>query len=130
LKGPFAPFTSKLTGGAGYILSPTAIGKLGDTLQRDLTGAGSGPYKFVSWQPDNQIVLERNPDYWSKDADGTQLPYLDRITLKPFPDENVRLTNVKTGDADVLLGAPPYKDLDDLRKSPDLNVKEIPGLGF
>jgi peptide/nickel transport system substrate-binding protein len=30
----------------------------------------------------------------------------------------------------VLLGAPPYKDLDDLRKSTDLNVKEIPGLGF
>jgi peptide/nickel transport system substrate-binding protein len=130
LKGPFAPFASKLAVGAGYILSPTAIGKLGDTLQRDLTGAGSGPYKFVSWQPDNQIVLERNPDYWGKDADGTQLPYLDRITFKPFPDENVRLTNVKTGDADVLLGAPPYKDLDDLRKSPDLTVKEIPGLGF
>jgi ABC-type transport system substrate-binding protein len=46
-----------------------------EALSRDLTGAGSGPYKFVSWQPDNQIVLDRNPDYWDKDADGTQLPY-------------------------------------------------------
>ncbi len=130
LKGPFAPFPSKLIQGAGFILSPAAVQKLGDNLPRDLTGAGSGPYKFVSWQPDQQIILERNPDYWSKDADGTQLPYLDRITLKPFPDENVRLTNLKTGDADVLLGPPPYKDVEDLKKSADLTVKEIPGLGF
>ena len=130
LKAPFAPFTSKLTGGAGYVQSPTALAKLGDNLQRDLTGAGSGPYKFTQWQKDTQIVLERNPDYWGKDADGTQLPYMDRIIFKPFPDENVRLTNVKTGDADVELGAPPYKDVEDLRKSPDLTVKEIAGLGF
>ncbi|HLZ32315.1 MAG TPA: ABC transporter substrate-binding protein [Chloroflexota bacterium] len=130
LKGPFAPFLSKLTNGAGYILSPTAVAKLGDNLPRDLTGAGSGPYKFTSWQPDNQIVLDRNPDYWGKDADGTQLPYMDKITIKPFPDENVQLTNVKTGDADVLVGPPPYKDVEDLRKATDLNVKEIPGLGF
>jgi peptide/nickel transport system substrate-binding protein len=130
LSAPFAPFTSKLTGGAGYILSPTAVQKLGDNLQRELTGAGSGPYKMTSWQKDTQIVLERNPDYWGKDADGTQLPYLDKITLKPFPDENVRLTNVKTGDADVLMGNPPFKDIEDLKKSSDVQFNEIPGLGF
>jgi peptide/nickel transport system substrate-binding protein len=130
LNAPFAPFTSKLTGGAGYIQSPAALQKLGDNLQRDLTGAGSGPYKFVQWQKDTQVVLERNPDFWGKDADGTQLPYLDRIIFKPFPDENVRLTNVKTGDADTELANPPFKDVEDLRKSPDLTVKEIPGLGF
>jgi peptide/nickel transport system substrate-binding protein len=130
LEAPFAPFTSRLTGGVGFIQSPAAIQKLGDNLQRDLTGAGSGPYKFVSWEPDNQIVLERNPDFWGKDADGTQLPYLDRIVFKPFPDENVRLTNLKTGDADALMGNPPYKDVASLQQSPDLTVKEIPGLGF
>jgi peptide/nickel transport system substrate-binding protein len=84
----------------------------------------------VQWQKDTQIVVERNPDYWGKDADGTQLPYMDRIIFKPFPDENVQLTNVKTGDADVLLGPPPYKDVADLKAATDLNVKEIPGLGF
>jgi len=130
LAAPFAPFPSKLTGGAGYIQSPAAVQKLGDSLQRDLTGAGSGPYKFVSWQKDVSIILERNPDYWGKDADGTQLPYMDRIIFKSFPDENVRLTNLKTGDADVLLGPPPYKDVEELKNSPDLTVKEIAGLGF
>lgn len=130
LKNTFAPFPTRMALGAGYIQSPAALQKLGDNLQRDLTGAGSGPYKFSQWQKDTQIVLERNPDYWGKDADGTQLPYIDRIVLKPFPDENVRLTNVKTGDADVLLGPPPYKDISDLKAEQDLMVKEIAGLGF
>ena len=130
LNAPFAPFPSKLVTGAGYMQSPAAVQKLGDNLQRDLTGAGSGPYKFVSWQKDISIILERNSDYWEKDADGTQLPYMDKVIFKSFPDENVRLTNLKTGDADVLLGNPPFKDYDDLKKTQDLTVKEIPGLGF
>jgi len=130
LNAPFAPFTSRLTTGVGFMLSPTAVQKLGDNLQRDLTGAGSGPYKFVSWQPDNQIVLERNPDFWGKDADGTQLPYLDKVLFKPFPDENVRLTNLKTGDADAMAGNPPSAQTDAVLQSPDLTSSEIPGLGF
>jgi peptide/nickel transport system substrate-binding protein len=130
LSAPFAPFTSRLALGAGFVQSPAAIQKLGDNLQRDLTGAGSGPFKFVSWEPDNQIVLERNPDYWQKDADGTQLPYLDRIIFKPFPDENVRLTNIKTGDADAMAGNPPFKDLASLKSDADLNINQVPGLGF
>jgi peptide/nickel transport system substrate-binding protein len=130
LSAPFAPFTSRLTTGAGFMLSPTAVQKLGDSLQRDLTGAGSGPFKFVSWQPANQIVLERNPDFWGTDADGTQLPYLDKIIFKPFPDENVRLTNLLTGDADALAGNPGAAQADSVLQSPDLTSSEIPGLGF
>lgn len=130
LAKPFAPFTSRLTTGAGFIQSPAAIQKLGDNLQRDLTGAGSGPYKFDSWQPDNQIVLEKNPDFWRKDASGSPMPYLDRIVIKPFPDENVQLTNVKTGDADALAGNPPLKDVSSLQQSTDVNLSEIPGVGF
>jgi peptide/nickel transport system substrate-binding protein len=130
LSAPFAPFTSRLTTGAGFVQSPTAVQKLGDNLQRDLTGAGSGPYKFVSWQPDNQIVLERNPDFWRKDADNNPMPYLDKMIFKPFPDENVQLTNVKTGDADALAGNPPFKDVDSLQQTSDLKLSEVPGLGF
>lgn len=130
LKAPYAPFPSKLTDGAGYMLSPTAVQKLGDNLQRDLTGAGSGAFKFSQWQKDTQVVLDRNPDYWKKAPDGSQLPYLDKVIYKPFPDENVRLTNLKTGDADALLANPPYKDYEELKTAPELTVKEIPGVGF
>jgi peptide/nickel transport system substrate-binding protein len=130
LKGPFAPFPDKLTGGAGTIYSPAAVQKLGENLARDLTGAGSGPFKFVEWKKDTQAVVEKNPAYWLKDADGSALPYVDRIVYKPFPDENVRLTNLKTGEVDMLIGNPPYKDVADLKKDTSLVMKQIPGLGF
>jgi peptide/nickel transport system substrate-binding protein len=125
-----APFTSSLANNAGSILSPAAIQKLGGNLQRDLTGAGSGPYRFTIWQKDTQIVLDRNPDYWRNDADGRRLPYLDRIIFKPIPSTNVRLNNLRTGDADVILGNPPLKDVAELKKSSDFTVQEIPGTGF
>jgi peptide/nickel transport system substrate-binding protein len=130
LSQPFAPFLSRLTTGLGFIQSPAAVQKLGDNLQRDLTGAGSGPYKFVSWDPDNQIVLERNPDFWRKDANGTTINYADKIIFKPFPDENVRLANVKTGDAQAMAGNPPFKDVASLQTTPDLTLNTVPGLGF
>lgn len=130
LKSAFRPFESKFTGQAGYMYNPKAVQALGESLQRDLKDAGTGPFKFVEWKKDTQVVLERNPNYWGKDKDGMQLPYLDRLVFKPFPDENVRLTNVKTGEADALAGNPPYKDVKDLKASTDLTVKEIPGVGF
>lgn len=130
LKGPFAPFPNKVTGGAGTLLSPAVVQKLGENLQRDLTGAGAGAFKFKEWQRDTQIVVERNDTYWRKDTDGSALPYLDKIVLKIFPDENVRLTNVETGDADALQGNPPPKDVERLKKSTDLVYKEISSLGW
>ncbi len=131
LKGPFAPFVNKVASvGAGAILSPAVVQKLGEGLQRDLTNAGGGAFKFKEWQRDTQITVERNDGYWKKDADGSALPYLDRIVMKIFPDENVRLTNVETGDADALQANPPSKDVERLKKSTDLVYKEIPSLGW
>jgi len=130
LKGPFAPFPNKLSGAAGTLYSPAAVQKLGENLQRDLTGAGAGAYKLTEWSRDTSITLDRNDTYWKKDGDGVQLPYMDKIVLKIFPDENVRLTNVKTGDADALNGNPPPKDVEDLKKDSSLTFKEIPGLGW
>src|SRR5688500_8322077 len=71
LRAPFGPFASKLTGGAGFILSPAAVQKLGEGIQRDLTGAGSGAFKFTAWQKDTAITLEKSATYWKKDTDGS-----------------------------------------------------------
>jgi peptide/nickel transport system substrate-binding protein len=127
LNVPFAPFLSKLTGGAGYMYSPAAVQKLGDKLSGDLTDAGTGPFRFISWQRDNQIVLERNPNYWRKDENGIQYPYLDRLVLQPIKDKNQRLNALKAGDADFI-EAPPPKDIKSLQSSSDLVYKQVPGI--
>ncbi len=126
---PYAPFLSKLTGGAGAMYSQSAYQKLGTNVANDLTGAGSGPFKFTSWQHDNQITLDKNPSYWRKDPSGTVYPYLDKLVLKPIPDENTRLANLKTGDLDYI-EAPPPKDIKSIQSNSDLVYKQVPGLSF
>jgi peptide/nickel transport system substrate-binding protein len=48
----------------------------------------SGPFIVASAAAAEQIVLKRNPYYWKRDAQGTQLPYLDELTLNVVPDAN------------------------------------------
>lgn len=43
---------------------------------------GTGPFKVDSWTPNNEMKLSKNPNYWRKDADGVQLPYLDKLNFK------------------------------------------------
>jgi peptide/nickel transport system substrate-binding protein len=48
----------------------------------------SGPFVVASATAAERIVLKRNPHYWKRDAQGTQLPYLDELTLEVVPDAN------------------------------------------
>ncbi len=63
---------------------------------------GTGPFLFVSRDLDNETIVERNPDYWGVDANGTQLPYLDRISFRPIPDEGTRLDSLLSGTTQVM----------------------------
>jgi peptide/nickel transport system substrate-binding protein len=42
---------------------------------------GTGPFKFKEYIPESSFSLVRNPDYFKKDKNGVQLPYLDGITI-------------------------------------------------
>ena len=46
-------------------------------------------------------MLARNPHYWRKDAAGTPLPYLDRLTIEIVPDQNTELLRLQSGQADL-----------------------------
>lgn len=53
---------------------------------------GTGPFKFVSWKHNQEVVLERNPDYWGDE------PYLDKIVFRVFEDENTAFIEFKAGN--------------------------------
>ena len=59
---------------------------------------GTGPFKIESWTVNDAFVATKNPDYWRKDADGNQLPYLDKITYKPLEDEQARFNALQGGE--------------------------------
>ena len=42
---------------------------------------GCGPYRVKQCQPDQSVLLERNPEYWMVDKQGRRLPYLDEVLL-------------------------------------------------
>ncbi len=63
---------------------------------------GTGPFLFVSRDLDNETIVERNPDYWGTDSNGTQLPYLDQISFRPIPDEGTRLSSLLSDTTQVM----------------------------
>ena len=61
---------------------------------------GSGPFVWVSYQPDIKVEVKRNPNYWKKDQFGDSLPYLDGITMFVIPDDAARRAAFYTGQLD------------------------------
>src|SRR5581483_11109456 len=64
LKKPFAPLLAALGERPGFIVSPTAVKKLGDGFGR--SPVCTGPFRFVEWIADSRVTVERFPDYWEK----------------------------------------------------------------
>ncbi len=68
---------------------------------------GTGPYKFISWDVGNQIILDRNEDYVSRTEDpnyraGAKIAYADRLKMIEIPDQQTRVAAVLTGSVDYL----------------------------
>jgi peptide/nickel transport system substrate-binding protein len=53
---------------------------------------GTGAWKLGEWDPQNQMVLEKNPSYWRPDA-----PLLDDVTIQILPDENTAIAALRSG---------------------------------
>jgi len=66
---------------------------------------GTGPYKLGQWRKDEQILLERNDDYWG------ERPASLRQVIYTFNSEfSARLLMLQTGDADQIDIPPPNED--------------------
>jgi peptide/nickel transport system substrate-binding protein len=62
---------------------------------------GTGPFVIATYDPGQRLVLERNPRYWRKAADGGALPYLDRLVIEIVPDQNAELLRLTSGNIDL-----------------------------
>jgi glutathione transport system substrate-binding protein len=80
------------------------------------TMVGTGPFRFVSREPGVSTILERNETYFREG-----LPYLDRITFVPYPDENTRVSALLGGDIDMA-DYVPWKDMQTVEDDPALKL--------
>lgn len=76
---------------------------------------GTGPFKFVEWQPKHRVVFERFEDYWGSKA------WIDRLVLIPITDDSTRFTALRVGDVDIIERTP----REWVRQVIDNNIKGI-----
>ncbi len=77
---------------------------------------GTGPFKFVSWKRGETLTLEKNSNYWK-----AGLPLLEKVVFKTVPDVNSRLTQLRSGEIDVI-ASPAWSQLSSLESDPSLHV--------
>ena len=103
LESPFAPFLVQLTMVGASIVPREEV----ERPKRANFGehpVGTGPFRFIEWQHDNRIRLERNPDY-------PLLPMptggVERVDFVVVPNISVAFEKYRAGELDLLDQLPP-----------------------
>jgi peptide/nickel transport system substrate-binding protein len=117
LKQPWPDFLTFYTNatGAGWIVPRKYVEKVGDEGFKKAP-IGAGPYKFVSFTPGVELVLEAFEQYWRKS------PSVKRLVLKVVPDEATRLAALKRGEVDIAYSIR-GELAEELQKTPGLSLK-------
>jgi peptide/nickel transport system substrate-binding protein len=63
---------------------------------------GTGPYRFMRWTKDEEIVLEANASYWRG------APKIKTVVFRPIPDDAVRVAALQNGEIDIAVNIPPH----------------------
>src|SRR5436309_2052414 len=93
----FMTFYGTSATGAGWIVPKKYVDRVGEDGFKKAP-VGAGPYRFVSFTPGVELVLEAFEGYWRK------TPSVKRLVLKAVPDPSTRLAMLKRGEADIAYG--------------------------
>jgi peptide/nickel transport system substrate-binding protein len=104
-------------------LSTGAMGIVPEGSGRDFWRhpVGTGPFRFVSQQIDQDVVVERNTLSWSR------VPLIERVRFSVVPDATTRALELEKGSGDVAINSLPIDTLPVLAARPDLTIEDTPG---
>ena len=77
---------------------------------------GTGPFVLKEWQPDQKLVLARNPAWWGK-SEGN----VTEVIYTPVRNVSTRMAALLSGAVDLVLDPSP-QDLGRIRSSPEFKV--------
>ncbi|WP_218509503.1 ABC transporter substrate-binding protein [Variovorax sp. dw_308] len=126
LNKPEAPFLANLAMPYAGVQSKEyaiAMLKAGTPEKIDQDPIGTGPYYLVQYQKDAIVRFKAFPQYWDGKAK------IDDLIFSITPDASVRWAKLQKGECHVM----PYPnpaDLDAIRKDPNVQVLEQPGLNI
>ena len=116
---PFAPFLNLLaTVKYSAIVSEVDVAPTNEVVAGS---AGTGPFKFVSFQANSNLVLTRNDDYYEAGQ-----PYLDGLELRIIPDEGSRVAALRSDTCQLTAVATP-EIVDQIANEPWLRNPGKPG---
>lgn len=120
LKEPWPDFLTFYTAatGANWVVPRAYVEKVGEAGFKKAP-IGAGPYKFVSFDPGVELVLEAHEKYWRRP------PAIKRIVMKVIPDEATRLVALKRGEIDIAYSIRGELAAD-AQRTPGLNLKIAP----
>jgi peptide/nickel transport system substrate-binding protein len=82
---------------------------------------GTGPFRFVSQQIDQDVVIEHNPQSWSA------VPKIERVRFAVVPDAITQALELEKGSADAAVNSLPMDALRVLATRPNLVIEDGPG---
>ncbi len=101
--------------GAGWIVPKKYVEKVGDEAFKKAP-VGAGPYKFVSFTPGVELVLEAFDQYWRKP------PNVKRLVFRVISEESTRLAALKRGEVDIVYSVR-GELAEELQRTPGLTLK-------
>lgn len=84
---------------------------------------GTGPFRFVSWARGDQLVVERNDDYW------LTRPNLDRVVFRAIPELSVAAVELEAGGVDLVQNLAPTEVLR-LEGNESIDIDVTPTLSY
>ena len=119
LKAPWPDFLTfyAIATGAGWIVPKKYVETVGDDGFKKAP-IGAGPYKFVSFTPGVELVLQAFDQYWRK------TPSVKRLVFKSIPEETTRLAALQRGEVDIVYSIR-GELAEELRRTPGLTLKPV-----
>ncbi len=109
LKQPFPAFLGLLTMKYCSVVPKEIVEHYGNDFRSN--PIGTGPFKFKRWEENIKLVFRRNNNYFEKDKEGKQLPYLDAVSITFLPDKQSEFLQFAQGNIDFVSGLDAsYKD--------------------
>ncbi len=115
----FMTFYGTPATGAAWIVPRKYVEKVGDDGFKKAP-VGAGPYRFVSFTPGVELVLEAYEQYWRK------APSVRRLVFKSVVDETTRLAMLKRGETDIAYSIR-GELAEEIRRTPGLALKPTGG---
>ena len=121
LEEPNGVFVNILAAPLLLMVDPSRYQELGEDYNTN--PSGTGPFKFVSWTPDQRVVLEANTEYWDRDNG----PGVAELIFEVIPEAAARIIALRNGEVDMIFMVP-AEDVSALDSHDDFTVVSYPSM--